>query len=175
MLTNKLYKCNECQTLVKIRSKGLCSYCSFKSKGSQVKIYKIKQQSAKNKEKRKNKQEIMRPYWEYHLENIQIHPHCENCGCNINGNIMNIAHILPKRNFGGNPEVSFELENCAYLCSSFDGIDCHSRFDRIATTSKVYLMPVWEKMIKRYLMFKDKVLKYNKYVEIFENYITDGI
>lgn len=173
MNNRKLYKCNSCSKEVPIRSKGLCSYCSFKSKGSQTKNYTIKQQTEKNREKKRNKTELMKPYWEYHLENSKINPYCENCGCRIQCNINNIAHIIPKRS---DSLIMDNLQNCAYLCASINGgkeIGCHEHFDRIAGTSSVYLMPVWKKMVERYLTFKDKVLKYNKYIEMFEDYLND--
>lgn len=176
-MNKKLYPCVKCRKEVPIRSKNMCPYCRSLDKESTVKRYILKQ-SSKNRTKKQDKSELMRPFWEYHLENMQrIGATCENCGCRIQGNICNIAHILPKRNFGGNPEVAHELNNCLYLCTSINAgneIGCHDRYDRIQATSKVYLMNSWVKCIEKYLTFRDKVVKYNKYVEVFETWMREN-
>lgn len=173
-MKNKLYPCNQCGTEVRVRSKGLCQYCRSLQKGSVVKRYILKQ-TAKNKAKKQDKRVILEPFYEYHLENIRKNPYCDNCGCNIQGNLCNLAHILPK-GFGRNTEVMGELENCIYLCASINGgdeIGCHERFDRIQATSKVYLMNCWDKCVNKYLTFRDKC-KYNKYVAVFEDWINEN-
>ncbi len=174
-MNRKLYTCNECQILVPIRSKGLCKMCRYKQKGSQVKQYTIKRQTDKNKIKKQNKREILEPFYKYHIEKVAQNPYCMNCGCRIQGNLNNLAHLLPKR-FGGNPELMGELDNCLYLCASVNGgqeIGCHEKMDRIQGSSQFYLMPCFKKALEHYLTFRNKVVKYNKYVEIFEDYIKE--
>lgn len=172
-MEQKLYPCNECGTKVKIRSKGLCSFCRYKQKGSPLKRY-VLRQTIKNKLKKQKKAEILKNFFEFHLENIKKRPYCDNCGCKLSCNIANVAHILPKR-ASANPEVMDNIDNCLYLCASVNGeIGCHDKFDKIQATYKVYLMPCWEKAVEKYLTFKDKV-RYNKYVSNFEDYLNENV
>lgn len=168
---DKLYPCKKCGTQVRIRSKGLCPICRSKERSPKIKSYVIKQTS-KNKIKRENKSQILKNFFQYHLAEIQKTPYCENCGTSLNCNLMNIAHILPKRNTA-NPEVMDHYNNFMYLCSSFDGIGCHEKYDRVQGNAKVYLMSVFSKAVERYLTFRNLV-KYNKYVEVFEEYIKNN-
>ena len=168
-MKNKLYPCKKCNKEVKIRSKSLCTYCRYLEKGSLLKKY-ISKQTLKTRRKKKQKAEIMKPFWEYHLENVKNNPYCENCGVKIQGNICNIAHIIPKRS---DVIIMDNLNNCIYLCSSFDGIDCHSKFDSIQSIPKVYLMPVWKIAVKRYFIFREECSKLSRYTENFENYIKE--
>lgn len=167
-MERKLYKCNRCDREVYIRSRGLCQRCRY--------LQRVENNEIKTKIKRdnSNRKEILSEFFNYHLEQIKKNPYCENCGGYINSGICNIAHILPKRKMGGNPEVMGELNNCLYLCSSFDktDMDCHSRYDRIQGSSKVYLMSCFSKAVEKYLTFKDQV-RYNKYVSVFEDYLKE--
>lgn len=168
----KLYKCKfpDCEIEQRILSKGLCTFHRMKQKGSTVKKYKLK---ITRKIKRKNRTNLLKIYFQYHLDNIKLNPFCENCGCKLMGNINNIAHILPKRN-SSNPEIMDNLNNYSYLCASINGeIGCHDKYDRIQGCSQVYLMRVWPKLVERYLTFK-KEIKYNKYVSIFEDWIEEN-
>lgn len=174
-MNKKLYPCNNCKKEVPVRSKGLCAYCRNLQKGSVVKRYILKQ-SGKNKAKKEQKRAILQPFYEYHLEKIAKNSYCENCGCRIQGNLLNLAHILPK-GYGRNTEVMGELNNCIYLCASLNSgqeIGCHERFDRIQASSAVYLMPCFLKALEKYLLFRNKVMKKNKYVQIFENYLEEN-
>lgn len=168
----KLYQCKEpgCEMKQRILSKGLCTFHRMKQKGSAVKKYKFK---INRNFKKRNRADILKQYFEYHLEQIKKHPYCENCGCLLKCNINNIAHILPKRNCY-NPEVMDNINNYLYLCASVNGeIGCHDRYDRIQGSSQVYLMPCWKKAVNRYLTFKNE-LKYNKFVSIFEEWIKEN-
>jgi hypothetical protein len=170
-MKNKLYPCKECGTKVKIRSKGLCPYCRSRQKGTLVSRYYLSQQTAKTKEKRRNRAQLLKVFFEKHLQTIQSHPNCENCGVRMACNIANIAHILPKRSTA-NPEVMDEPLNAMYLCASVNGEPgCHDRYDRIQGSAQVYLMPCWKKSVERYLTFREKVVKYNKFVKVFEDFI----
>lgn len=176
-LNNKLYQCKEegCENKQPILSKGYCNFHKNKQLSPKMKHY-IAKSTSKNRLKKKEKSELMRPFWEFHLENVEKNPFCENCGCKIQGNINNLAHILPKRNFGGNPEVSNHPSNCIYLCASINGGEetgCHDRFDKISATTKVYLMNCWEKCVNKYLTFR-QLCKYNKYVENLEQWIKEN-
>lgn len=173
MKKGKIYNCIKCEKEITKRIKKMCQFCYYKhlSLNKPKKNYYFKQ-SDKNKLKKQEKFNTLKPYFDYHLENIKKKLYCENCGCKIKGNISNIAHVLPKRKYGGNPEIMDDINNYLYLCSSFDGIDCHSHYDSRQATSRVYNMLVWKIAVQRYLTFKNKV-SYNKYVENFENYIEN--
>lgn len=172
MNTNKLYKCKypDCTTEQKILSKGYCSYHRYLQKGSSIKRYFIKQETEKHKEKRQNKQLIMRPYWDFHLGQLRLGGRCDNCGCRIQGNICNIAHIIPKQSDFGIADI---FANCLYLCASINGgseVGCHERFDKTQGSAQVYNMNCWKLAVEKYLTFREKC-RYNKYVETFEDYI----
>lgn len=176
-MNRKLYKCKfeGCETQQAILSKGLCNYHRNLDKGSVVKRYHLKQQTAKTREKRRNRGALLEVFFRHHLEKVKLSPFCDNCGCRIQGNIANIAHILPKRS-SANPEVMDELQNAIYLCASVNGEKgCHERFDSIQGSPQVYLMPCWKKSVDRYLTFKEKVVNYNKYVKVFEEWLDESI
>lgn len=169
-MKSKLYPCKQCGTEVKIRSKGLCPFCRNLQKGTLVKRYIAKRQSTKIKEQRKTRYARLEKFFNYHLANISKRPFCENCGCRLQGNIANIAHILPKRNTA-NPEVMDELDNCLYLCAAVNGeTGCHDKFDRIQGSSKVYLMKCWKTAYERFKLLQPLLVKYNKYVLVFEEW-----
>jgi hypothetical protein len=148
----------------------MCRFHYSQSKGTPTKKYKIQQQTKKNKEKKRNKTQLMRPFWEYHLDNMQrTNAVCENCGCKITKGIVNIAHIIPK---SSHICVMDDLNNVMYLCASIENnIGCHDKYDRIQNTPQVYLMPVFVKAVERYKLFRDKIDKYSKQVAIFEQWI----
>lgn len=164
-MNKKLYPCKSCQTFVPIRSKGLCTMCRYKQKGSQTKRYIIKQQSERVKLKKKNKTEVMKPYWEYHMSVLEKGKDCENCDKKLSASVVSICHILPKQRHS---DVMDNFLNCIYLCDF-----CHSRFDRIQTTSQVYLMSVFPIALERYLQFRESVVIYSRYKEIFEDYLKE--
>lgn len=173
-MKDKTYPCKKCGTHVRIRSKGLCPYCRSKSKGTLVSRYYITQQTKKTKEKRKKRGELLKVFFSNHLQTVSLSPFCANCGINLRANLANIAHILPKRSTA-NPEVLDEPLNAIYLCAVVNGEPgCHDRYDRIQSTPKVYLMPCWEKCVERYLTFREKIVHYNKYVKMFEDWIEES-
>lgn len=156
--------------MVKIRSKGLCPFCRSKDKGTLVERYHIRKQTLKTREKRRKRGELLKVFFDRHLQTVSLSPFCDNCGMRIQGNLNNIAHILPKRSTA-NPEVMDEPNNAVYLCASINGeIGCHERYDRTQGSAQVYLMPCWIKCVEKYLTFRDQV-KYNKYVRVFEEWI----
>jgi Zn finger protein HypA/HybF involved in hydrogenase expression len=115
--------------------------------------------------KKKAKSEALKPYFEHHIKQLETGKFsCENCDKKIWANVCHIAHIYPKR---FDILVGADLNNFMYLC---DG--CHSKFDRIQATSQVYLMNCFPIAHQRFQLFKDKISKYNKYVEILENYAS---
>lgn len=176
-MERKLYPCKQCGTKVKIRSKGLCPYCRQQQKGGVVKQYRIKQQRSETRKKRKNRNELLKKFFTYHLNRIQSRPICENCGCRVQGNLMNIAHILPKRSTA-NPEVMDDLNNCMYLCASINGGEekgCHEHFDRVQGSSKVYLMLCFPIALERYIKLAHLIEHNNKYVQVFKQAIEDKI
>ena len=81
---------------------------------------------AKNKAKRAKKAELTVFFASQLLETPN---RCENCGADIqfwkrvNPRIL-VAHILPKREVGGFPQVSTHPLNRVFLCP-----DCHTNFD----------------------------------------------
>lgn len=167
-MERKLYKCIECGREVQILSKKRCQRCRYNQR---VKNNEIKIKVSKNK---RNRAGILKTYYEYHLREIKKKPYCENCGLKIQGSVMNICHIFPKRSTA-NPEIMDELNNVLYLCGPFDNTerDCHSHFDKSQSSIKVFSMKCFPTAVKRYLTFSDKC-RYNKYVEIFELWLKEN-
>lgn len=162
--TAKLYSCKKCGFKVPILSKGLCSRCYYIE-------YANKKLKMGGKKKPLDKNNKIKYYYLYHLNNIKSVPYCENCGIKLQGSISNIAHILPKRQ-SANPEVGAELNNYMYLCSPFDNLinNCHSKYDRIQATKDIYLMNCFNIAKQRYLTFCNKV-RYTKYSKVFDECI----
>lgn len=163
-MKDKLYACKECGKEVRIRSKSLCQYCRNKQKPSPLKRYILKQ-TTKNRAKKQEKSITMKNYWTYHLEVLANGKSCENCGKRLQESVISVCHILPKQR---HTDVMDHLSNCAYMCDL-----CHTRYDRIQSTSQIYLMPVFPIMLKRYLIFRENVVIYSRYRDIFEEYIKN--
>src|SRR6478736_509819 len=111
MLNKKLYKCDKCNKEVAVRSKGLCSYCRNKEKPLK-KVFKIRTKAESKK---------LSAFFIKHIEQIKKNPICDNCGSKLQGSHFEVAHILPKRKTGGNPEVADNENNALYLCSMILG------------------------------------------------------
>ncbi len=98
-------------------------------------------------------------------------PICENCGSNISYYFMphsNIAHILPKQKY---KSVATNKNNVLFLCAGKSGSEsnnCHHKFD--SDISGRSGMPVWNKSVKRFILFKDEVTesKGNDYLMLDE-------
>ena len=172
-MNNKLYKCQfpDCNIEQPILSGKMCNYHKKRKEKSSSKRY-VYKQSQKNKLKKKEISYKMNPFWEFHLENVKKNPFCQNCGCKIQGNINNLAHILPKRL---HKEVQSNLDNCIYLCGPFEnnGKNCHAKFDSQQASNKIYLLPCWTIAVDNYLKFREYVFLNSKYKDIFENWFDE--
>lgn len=128
---NKLYPCEECGTLVKIRSKGLCGGCRQKQRlgdGTLVtKKYTIKPITEKRKQKRSDERGCLHAFFEFHITQLEKKPFSEESGKIISEpSATNICHLLPKRKEGGFPSVQCVIDNCIYLTW-----EEHNQFDKL--------------------------------------------
>jgi hypothetical protein len=150
-MVGKLYPCKKCDAKVKIRSKGLCGNCRKKELDSKEKTVSKYAPKVKLGEiiVRKKKEALverdLRSFFAYHIEQILKKPICENCSRKLNGNIAEVAHIIPKRSMGGSPEIADNIHNALHLC-----IDCHTKFDRLQAGEGVYGMKCWVIAVERY-------------------------
>lgn len=168
----KLYTCNNCGRKVQIRSKGLCPSCRKKERENSGELtkpnYSIPSITRKTLEKKRQKIAELNPYFEYHINRIVSKGlYCENeCGVKLQGLRSEVAHILPKREAGGHPEVKSNLDNALYLC-----VNCHTKFDNNQLDlGKIKTFPVWEKAVERYHKFKHLIVKFSKYIETIESW-----
>ena len=101
-------------------------------------------------DKRKQERECLNKFFNEHLPKIEV---CENCGRHIHSpGHKNVAHILPKETF---KSVMCEPHNAMYLCTKFDGGDCHEQYDH--SWGKAMIMNIWDTALKRFKEFEDKV------------------
>jgi hypothetical protein len=180
----KQYHCEipTCGRPVQIRStiksgeykgKKVCGSCKQKFDGKTVIQKPIKKFTKKNVEKRKEERKGLPEFFQTAISLLKLNPYCQNCGCKINVHLFpqnNIAHVLKKEKY---KSVMANAFNYVFLCDSKDNnVDhssCHYDFDNRVTERP--LMPVFETVLARYEMFRDKVVEQGKEREIYENYL----
>lgn len=88
----------------------------------------MRKYSKKGFEKRKQEREGYKEFYEYHVQKIKNEKICcEECGCNLIGDVSEVAHILQKSFF---KSIACNSKNILYLCSwKSGGNNCHSIFD----------------------------------------------
>lgn len=173
-MKRKLYKCIDCRREVPIRSHKRCPYCASKKRSQEKPTIpsKIKKVSKKRSNELKEKKDKLDPFFEYHIGQIKKHPYCQNCGTKLKGTRDEVGHILPKRKTK-HPEVMDNKNNALYLCCMFSENNCHDKFDKIQTTQRVYLMPVWDLAVEKYLLLKPFLKNQTKERRIFEDYLEN--
>lgn len=169
-MERKLYPCNNCGRKVQIRSKGLCPSCRQRDREKSGELskpnYRIPKITKKTLEKKRKKKAELDPFFEYQINRIISKGlYCENeCGTKLQGLRTEVAHILPKRENGGHPEVRSNLDNALYMC-----VDCHTKFDNNQLdVEKIKTFPVWKKAVERYQKFKHLIVRFSKYIEVLE-------
>lgn len=184
MIKSKLYYCEipACGRPAQIRStiksgeykgKKACGACKQKLEGKNTVVKPIKKFTQKNVERRKEARKGLPEFFETAISLLKLNPYCQNCGCKINVHLHaqnNIAHVLSKSKY---KSVMANAFNYVFLCDSKDNnVDhssCHSDFDNRVTERP--LMPVFDVVLARYEMFRDKVVEQGKEREIYENYL----
>lgn len=152
------------------KGKKVCSGCKHKFDGKAVIQKTIKKFTQKNSEKRKLERVGLPVFFETAIAILKTMPYCQNCGCKINVHLFpvnNVAHVLPKQRY---KSVMANSYNYVFLCDMKDaGRSCHYDFDNKITERP--LMPVFEAVLARYEMFRDKVVEQGKEREILESYL----
>lgn len=177
-MKRKLYKCEVCGRKTPIRSNKKCPSCRYKQRVAEgtentfSKPSKIRKVTKKRQGKIKEKSDKLRPFFEYHIEQIKKNPYCQNCGARLKGTRDEVAHIAPKRD-SGNPEVMDNLDNAIYLCCMFSENNCHDKFDKLQFTQEVYGMPVFPLAIEKYKKLKPHLKNSNKITRNFDNYLEN--
>lgn len=161
-MERKLYPCNNCGRKVPIRSKGLCGLCRNKELPK-------KQVKPISKQKNKPHNPDLEKFFEYHINQIKLKPICENCGTRLKGSRAEVAHIVPKREMGGSPEVAAHLSNALHLCVGIlGGNGCHEKFDLLQLNEEVKKMPAWAIALERFSLFKGEIKRINKITSFLE-------
>jgi hypothetical protein len=130
--------CTICGNIDYWFSKKRCKSCASKAyakkteENKEKKAYSIPKQTQKNKEAKKEKRELLNPFFEYHINQIKKYPYCQNCGIKIEASHFHVAHILPKSKY---KSIMNNLDNAIYLCTSIlGGNGCHEDYDSMYST-----------------------------------------
>lgn len=182
MIKSKQYHCEipTCGRPVQIRStiksgeykgKKVCGSCKQKFDGKTVIQKPIKKFTKKNVERRKEERKGLPEFFQTAIALLKLNPYCQNCGGKIKVWLHpqnNVCHLLAKQRY---KSVMTNTYNKVFLCSSKDDTDrdCHYDFDNKITERP--LMPVFDVVLARYEMFRDKVVEQGKEREILENYL----
>lgn len=179
MDNNKLYPCNECGKLVKIRSKGLCPGCRYeqrKKEGSLI-VYNnpIKPITEKTKKKRIEERSCLSLFFQLNIEKLKKYPYSMESKERIfEPSALNICHILPKRKDGGFPSVQCDMRNVIYLTWQE-----HSNFDKYLDErdfSKLeYFFPIsWKLVINILNSLLDNCRERNKMYFDIKEYLNSN-
>lgn len=83
--------------------------------------------SKKGWEKRKNDREGYKEFFEKCVDKIKSENlHCAECGARLQGNVSEVAHILPKSYF---KSIATNDLNWLPMCGHWSTAQCHSNFD----------------------------------------------
>lgn len=150
----KSKKCKECDRPA--FSKGLCQVHQPKKS--------IKQNREITKEKSTVKQDKRNTYFDYHINKIvENNLSCQECGCKLNGDRSEIAHIISKSK---NPEVEDISDNILYLCGVNSSNQCHSKFDQ--SLDKRKSMRVFDIAVNNFLKLKPLILNFTNEVNFMD-------
>ena len=87
----------------------------------------MRRYSKKGLEKRKKDRENYQKFFIKHVNKIvEEGLCCEECGDKLQGNVSEVAHILPKGYF---KSVATNNDNVLYLCGMYSENQCHRKFD----------------------------------------------
>lgn len=88
----------------------------------------MRKYSDKGLEKRKQERQGYKEFYEQHITNIKKEKLCcQECGCQLIGDVSEVAHILEKQKF---KSIACNSKNILYLCSwKGNSNNCHSIFD----------------------------------------------
>ena len=107
----------------------------------------MRKYSKKGLEKRKKDREGYKEFFEEHVNKIrQERLCCEECGERLQGNVSEIAHILPKQKY---KSVAKNDNNVLYLCGMYSTNGCHDKFDN-SKLEVIKEMKVYKKGVEQF-------------------------
>jgi hypothetical protein len=128
----------------------------------------MKKYSKKGLEKKKDERKDYAEFYQKHIKIIkQNKVKCEECGCNLVGDVSEVCHILNKSRF---KSIATEDLNILYLCCRGSDKNCHSKLDN-SKTEEVKFMKIYPKIQERFNKLKETLqekLTWKDY-ELFEN------
>lgn len=149
-MATKLYKCNECDRMVPIRSKGLCGICHAQSHPKEKKSY-----TFKTSEKVKLRKKSISNFFEA-VKHKLIPISVESGKVIKNFGKQNMCHILPKRFYRS---VETDIENIIVLT-----LEEHTRFD--------YLLDIFD-LETLYLEFPRTMQLVKERINIMQDRVTE--
>lgn len=119
----------------------------------------MKKYTKKGWEKRKKEREGLPEFFKKHIEIIRDQGiRCEECGGRLQGDVSEVAHILPKQKF---KSICTSDKNVVYLCGWKSDNNCHSKFDE-GTNENVKKMNIFPKITERFRELEEIITeKYN--------------
>ena len=154
-------KCKECDRPA--FSKGLCQIHT-KTKPLSKGAGKIKSKRESTVNKNTAKKELRDVYFDYHINKIiENNLSCQECGCKLNGDRSEIAHIISKSK---NPEVEDISDNILYLCGVNSYNQCHSKFDQ--SLDKRKNMRVFDIAVNNFLKIKHLIVNFTNEVKFMD-------
>lgn len=128
----------------------------------------MKKYSKKGLEKRKEERKDYADFYQSHIKLIRENKiKCEECGCNLIGDVSEVCHILNKSRF---KSVATDDLNILYLCCRNSQNNCHSKLDN-SPHEIVKDMKIYTKIQETFNKLKEKIqenLTWKDY-ELFEN------
>lgn len=128
----------------------------------------MRKYSKKGLEKRKDERKDYAEFYQKHISIIkQNRTKCEECGCNLMGDVSEVCHVLPKGRF---KSIATEDINILYLCCRNSQNNCHSKLDN-SPHEVVKEMQIYSTIKDRFNKLKEIIqekLTWKDY-ELFEN------
>lgn len=93
---------------------------------------------------------------------------CRECGSKLQGNVSEVAHILPKNYFRS---VQTNPLNWLPLCGMYSAKQCHSNFDTYSL-EKVKKMQIYKEVVSIFAVLEDFVDEKIPY-KIYDKYTED--
>lgn len=128
----------------------------------------MRKYSKKGLEKRKEERKDYAEFYQKHIKIIKENKiKCEECGCNLMGDVSEVCHILNKSRF---KSIATDDLNILYLCCRGSDKNCHSKLDN-SSIEDVKLMQIYPTLKDRVKLLEEKIqekLTWKDY-ELFED------
>jgi len=122
--------------------------------------------SKKGLEKRKADREGYAEFFQKHAQVIRSEQKCcEECGNRLQGEVSEIAHIVPKNLF---KSIATEDRNVLYMCGRFSENQCHSKYDE-SKLEVIEEMKIFPLVVERFKELEEKITEKIPY-KVYERF-----